>query len=61
MAENIRIKEVMGMPKPKRGRGVKSSPTWRGTCPICNRTGVKLLWEKTVDEDKKAVCKQCGA
>ena len=49
------------MPKPKRGKLVKTSQTWRGICPICNRTGVKLLWEKSVGEDKKSVCKQCGA
>ncbi|MCL1989252.1 MAG: hypothetical protein FWG64_14965 [Firmicutes bacterium] len=49
------------MPKPKRGRAVKNTATWKGTCPVCNRTGVKLLWEKTVDENKKAVCKWCGA
>jgi len=48
------------MPKPKRGKLAKIGSNWRGTCPLCNRTGVKLLWEKTVDEDKKAVCKQCG-
>ena len=48
------------MPKPKRGRGIRSNPNWRGVCPLCNRTGVKLLWEKTVDDSKKAVCKQCG-
>ena len=49
------------MPKPKRGKLIKSTPGWRGTCPLCNRTGVKLLWEKTVNESKKKVCKQCGA
>jgi len=49
------------MPKPKRGKLVKVMQSWRGTCPLCNRTGVKLLWEKTVGEDKKSVCKQCGA
>ena len=49
------------MPKPKRGKLVKNGQTWRGTCPLCNRTGVKLLWEKSVGEDKKNVCKQCGA
>ena len=48
------------MPKPKRGKGAKVNSNWRGTCPLCNRTGVKLLWEKTVDENKKTVCKQCG-
>ncbi|MCL2399656.1 MAG: hypothetical protein FWC91_07945 [Defluviitaleaceae bacterium] len=49
------------MPKPKRGRGIKSNSGWRGTCPLCKRTGVKLLWEKAVEGDKKTVCKQCGS
>jgi len=50
------------MPKPKRGKLAKTTgANWRGTCPLCSRTGVKLLWEKTVDEAKKAVCKQCGS
>jgi len=50
------------MPKPKRGKLAKVvGANWRGSCPLCNRTGVKLLWEKTVGEDKKTVCKQCGS
>lgn len=44
------------MAKNKRGKYVKKIKNWRGTCPICKRTGVKLLWQK----DKVAVCKRCG-
>ena len=49
------------MPKPKRGKHVKENPNWRGTCPVCKRTGVKLLWTK-IQEDKSqiSVCKRCG-
>lgn len=49
------------MAKPKRGRHVKAIPNWRGTCPCCKRTGVKLLWVK-LDENKEQlqVCKRCG-
>jgi rRNA maturation endonuclease Nob1 len=43
------------MAKAKRGKNIKTLG-WRGTCPSCNKTGVKLLWEK----DKLHVCKACG-
>jgi hypothetical protein len=49
------------MAKPKRGKHVKEQLNWRGTCPICRRTGVKLLWIK-IDKDncQQNVCKRCG-
>jgi len=50
------------MPKPKRGKLARTTKDWRGTCPMCTRTGVKLLWEKNDDDgNAKKVCKQCGA
>lgn len=49
------------MPKPKRGKIAKTIKGWRGTCPVCHRTGVKVLWEKNDGENKLKVCKQCGA
>jgi transcription elongation factor Elf1 len=49
------------MPKPKRGKFAKLIKDWRGTCPLCNRTGVKILWDKTEDGKNTKVCKQCGA
>ncbi|MCL2203290.1 MAG: hypothetical protein FWB88_05075 [Defluviitaleaceae bacterium] len=49
------------MPKPKRGKLAKLNKDWRGTCPLCNRTGVKILWEKSDDGKPLKVCKQCGA
>jgi len=48
------------MPKPKRGKNAKVIKNWRGTCPLCKRTGVKVLWEKTDDDQKLKVCKRCG-
>ncbi|MDR1689518.1 MAG: hypothetical protein LBS21_13040 [Clostridiales bacterium] len=48
------------MAKAKRGRGIKKTTGWRGTCPVCSRTGVKLLWSKTVDGAALKTCKQCG-
>lgn len=50
---------VKYMAKAKRGSGLKKDSQWRGNCPICERTGVKLLWEGTKDEDKVSVCKYC--
>jgi len=49
------------MAKNKRGKGIKSIQNWRGACPTCSRTGVKLLWDKTDDSGAKLkVCKRCG-
>ena len=48
------------MPKPKRGKLARTIKNWRGNCPACTRTGVKLLWEKTEGEKTLKVCKQCG-
>jgi transcription elongation factor Elf1 len=48
------------MAKAKRGKNIKASG-WRGTCPICKRTGVKLLWDVKTEEGKEVkVCKVCG-
>ncbi|MDR0957758.1 MAG: hypothetical protein LBM16_00890 [Clostridiales bacterium] len=49
------------MAKPKRGKAAKSVKNWRGNCPACSRTGVKLLWDKTEGDKKLKVCKICGA
>ena len=49
------------MPKPKRGKLARMTKEWRGTCPLCTRTGVKILWEKTEGDKTHKVCKQCGA
>ncbi len=49
------------MAKPKRGKHVKIIPNWRGVCPDCGRTGVKLLWVKVnEDNNQQNVCKHCG-
>jgi len=49
------------MPKPKRGKLARTIKGWRGTCPSCSRTGVKLLWEKPGEDKPIKVCKQCEA
>jgi len=46
--------------KTKRGNEIKKTPNWRGTCPSCSRTGVKLLWTKVDGEKNIKVCKHCG-
>lgn len=48
------------MAKTKRGNNIKKIPNWRGTCPICERTGVKLLWDKLSENGTLKVCKICG-
>jgi hypothetical protein len=50
------------MSKPKRGKHVKTVPNWRGTCPSCKRSGVKLLWTKIKEDNSlQNVCKRCGS
>ena len=48
------------MAKTKRGKNIKNISNWRGSCPICKRTGVKLLWDKLSDNGGIKVCKICG-
>ena len=48
------------MSKQKRGKYIKTLPNWRGTCPICKRKAVKLVWQKKDSECKTInVCKLC--
>ena len=49
------------MSKQKRGKYIKTLQNWRGTCPICGRKRVKLVWTKK-DENGKTinVCKHCS-
>lgn len=49
------------MAKPRRGKNVKAIDGWRGTCPVCKRSAVKLLWTAYDENDKEiSVCKHCG-
>ncbi|MGO4109437.1 hypothetical protein [Paenibacillus sp. YAF4_2] len=49
------------MAKTKRGRALWNLPSrGRGTCPVCNRTRIKLLYTQTTSEGKALkVCKRC--
>lgn len=50
------------MSKAHRGSGIRDKyKNGRGTCPKCNRTGVKVLYEATLDGAKTKVCKPCNA
>lgn len=48
MAKNYRGKTLNGKP----GRT-------RGTCPLCGKTRIKLLYPHTVDGTNITVCKNC--
>lgn len=48
------------MAKNKRGPWAKKEKNWRGTCPVCNRPRVKLLWDKVEGKTRLKVCKICG-
>lgn len=48
------------MAKSRRGKILKKTPNWRGICPLCSRSGVKLLWDKVEPTGKIKVCKVCG-
>ncbi len=50
------------MSKAHRGRGIRQTPNQgRGDCPICKRTGIKVLYEQEVSGKKIQICKQCRA
>ncbi len=49
------------MAKTHRGKVMQEVPgRGRGKCPICERTGVKLVFEITKDEQTLKVCKRCN-
>ena len=48
------------MAKNTRGKGLKNLPNHgRGECPVCHKTGLKLLYEVKVGEKTYKVCKTC--
>lgn len=50
------------MSKAHRGKGLIESPAHgRGDCPICNRSGVKVVYEQEVEGKKLKICKTCKA
>lgn len=50
------------MSKAHRGSGIRDKvKCGRGTCPVCKRTGVKLLYTHEHNEKKLEICKICKA
>lgn len=50
------------MSKNHRGSGIRSLPAHgRGTCAICGKTDIKVLWEKEVNGQTVKICKYCNA
>ena len=50
------------MSKAHRGFGVRELvKSGRGTCPLCKRTGIKVVYEKEINGKKYQICKQCKA
>lgn len=50
------------MSKAHRGKGlIETAAHGRGTCPVCNRSGVKTVYEQEVDGVKTKICKTCKA
>ena len=50
------------MSKANRGKGIYDKTSrGRGTCPVCKRTRVKLLYTHEVNGKKLEICKVCKA
>jgi len=50
------------MSKAHRGKGILDQfAHGRGTCPVCNRTNVKILYEQENGALKIKICKICKA
>ena len=50
------------MSKAHRGFGIRELfNKGRGTCPICKRTGIKVVYEQSINDKKVNICKQCRA
>lgn len=49
------------MSKAFRGKVIRRNKDFRGTCPICGRTRVKVVWTKVLEDGTKSCCcKLCG-
>ena len=50
------------MSKNQRGAGRRSLPNHgRGTCAICGKTDIKVLYEKEINGQTVNICKYCNA
>ncbi|MCL2479283.1 MAG: hypothetical protein FWF22_07265 [Treponema sp.] len=50
------------MSKPNRGKSIRTMAyRGRGECPVCKRTGVRVLFEQQAGDKKVKICKICRA
>lgn len=50
------------MSKAHRGKGLREVvSSGRGTCPVCGRGGVKVVYEQEIEGKKTKICKVCKA
>lgn len=50
------------MSKAHRGKGLHETfNRGRGICPICKKTGVKVIYEQEIEGTKQNICKVCKA
>ena len=50
------------MSKAHRGKGIyEKTKRGRGTCPVCKRSGIKVLYTHEVGGKKIEICKTCRA
>ncbi|MDR2589343.1 MAG: hypothetical protein LBC67_07945 [Spirochaetales bacterium] len=50
------------MSKAHRGAGLRSqTSSGRGVCPLCKRSGIKVVHEVASGDKKLMLCKQCKA
>ena len=50
------------MSKAHRGKGIRAEQNrGRGVCPVCNKTGIKVLYEREINGVKTKICKICRA
>jgi len=58
---DFRIQGVV-MSKAHRGKPLRETPNAsRGTCPSCQRTAIKVVYDIELAGAKAKVCKQCKA
>ncbi|MCD6397287.1 MAG: hypothetical protein J7L71_07080 [Spirochaetaceae bacterium] len=49
------------MSKAHRGSGIRDLVKGgRGTCPVCKRSGIKVMYENEINGKKVKVCKECN-
>lgn len=50
------------MSKNHRGSGLREQAAHgRGTCPVCNKENIKVLYEQEIDGKQVKICKYCKA